>query len=168
MLRTRMMAALLALLALGGCDLDSEAELRAVLSHRVYLLDTVHFASKSTCTAGVFTLALSEFRKGYAGVTSISKGVELIEQGVAVHFIMPGHSPNAISEQVMTHDLPHGLGLVSAAVGPAENCMSEPVARGYFRVLMSEETDLVYLPADNSVLLLYRPEKLAFYLRGDV
>ncbi len=168
MLRTRILAVSLALLALASCDLDKEAELRSTLTQQLYVLETVHFASKSTCTAAVYTLALSEFRKGYAGATSVKTALELIAQGKAVHFIMPGQSPNAISEQVMTGDLPSGLGLMSAAVGPAENCMPEPVARGYFRVLMSPETDLVYLPQDNSILLLYRPEKLAFYLRGNV
>ncbi|MBU2980727.1 hypothetical protein KO498_02765 [Lentibacter algarum] len=168
MLRTPMMLSLLALLALTGCKLDSEEALRQRLIRQVYLLDTVHFASSSTCTAAVFTLALAEFRNKFAAAGTVKAALRMIEQGQPVHFYMPEVSPNEISERLMSHNLPSGLGLISAAVGPAQNCMPDQVSRGYFRVLMSPETQLVYLPKDNALLLVYVPEKLAFYLRSNV
>lgn len=68
----------------------------------------------------------------------------------------------------MSRDLSNGLGLISSGIGPARDCMDEKIMRGYYRVLMSPAAQMVYLPQENALLLLYPPEKLAFFLRGNV
>lgn len=164
----RALCAMMMLGMLAGCALDSEDELRRVLGSRLYLLDTVHFSSAGNCTAAVFTLALAEFRAPFPMAVSLEGALDKLEAGEAAHLHLEGLTPNEISEAVMSHDLPTGLGLISAGIGPAQDCMSDPVSRGYYRVLTSVETQMVYLPEENALLLLYPPEKLAFFLRGNI
>ncbi|RFP86126.1 hypothetical protein DZK27_15125 [Rhodobacteraceae bacterium 63075] len=153
---------------LAGCALDSEESLRRALGTRLYLLDTVHFASKGNCTAAVFTLAKGEFREPFPMVVSVKGALAKLRAGEAAYLHLEGRTPNEISEEIMSHDLPTGLGLISVGIGPAQDCMSDPVSRGYYMVLTSAQSQMVYLPEENALLLLYPPEKLAFFLRGNI
>lgn len=156
------------ILILSGCALDREADLRSVLAKRMYLAETEFFESKTNCTVGVFHLARVQWRKAYPRVSSLRGALDWIRAGDAVQFNMPGLSPNAISQQVISSDLPGGLGLLSTGVGPALDCMDARISRGYYRVLMSPDTITVYDAGQNALLLVYPPERLAFFLRGNV
>ena len=164
----RIIACLAALAVLAGCALDTQESLKKQLSARLYILEVMHFTSKSSCTAAVFTLALGAFRKPYPQARSIDSALERIRGQNQVQFQLDGLSPNEITEAIMSRDLPHGLGLISAGIGPARDCMDARIARGYHRVLLSPLSQMVYLPQDNALLILYPPEKLAFFLRGNV
>lgn len=164
----KVIACLGAIALLAGCELDTEESLKEQLSARLYILETMHFTSKSSCTAAVFTLALGEFRKPYPLVETLDRALQRIRAQNPVQFALEGLSPNEITEAIMSRDLPSGLGLISAGIGPARDCMDERISRGYHRVLLSPMSQMVYMPADNALLILYPPEKLAFFLRGNV
>ncbi|MCV2891588.1 hypothetical protein [Lentibacter sp. XHP0401] len=159
---------LLAALLTAGCELDREEDVKTLLSSRLYILTTMHFTSKSSCTAAVFTLALGEFRKGYYLAETLDTALERIRDQEPVQFALEGLNPNQITEAIMSRDLSNGLGLISSGIGPARDCMDAKISRGYYRVLLSEQTQMVYLPEENALLLLYPPERLAFFLRGNV
>lgn len=156
------------LMLLASCDLDTEETVKAQLASRLYLLDTMHFSSKGTCTAAVFTLALGEFRKPYFTADTLETAMERVRGQKDVLFALKGLTPHEVTEAIMSRDLSNGLGLISSGIGPARDCMDARISRGYYRVLMSEQTQMVYLPEENALLLLYPPEKLAFFLRGNV
>jgi hypothetical protein len=160
--------ALLALVFTASCDLDTEEAVKAQLSGRLYILETMHFTSKGSCTAAVFTLALGEFRKPYPLATSLETAMARVKAQQTVQFALAGLTPHQVSEAIMSRDLSNGLGLISSGIGPARDCMDEKIMRGYYRVLMSPAAQMVYLPQENALLLLYPPEKLAFFLRGNV
>jgi len=164
----KIIACLGAVVLLGGCELDTEESLKKKLSARLYILETMHFTSKSSCTAAVFTLALGEFRKPYPLAETIDRALERIRAQKHVQFALEGLTPNEITEAIMSRDLPNGLGLISAGIGPASDCMDQRISRGYHRVLLSPASQMVYMPEDNALLIVYPPEKLAFFLRGNV
>lgn len=159
---------LLWLLILTGCALDKEESLRKALTSRLYIQETVHFVSTRSCTAAVYSLAKAEFRAPYPSVVSYERALEKIGEGADFLFVIEGASPNEISEGIMSRDLPKGLGLISAGIGPANGCMDARISLGFYRVLMSPQSQLVYMPEKNALLLVYPPERLAFFLRGSV
>lgn len=154
--------------SLSGCALDKEAELRQQLAGWVYLAQTRYFSSRMNCTAAVFDLALPVIRATIPRARSIDSAVERLKQGQVIVFDMPETSPHAVSEQLMSRDLVTGLGLLSTGVGPVKDCMEEHIANGYFAVLMSPETLTLYDPAGDALLMVYPPENLAVFLRGNV
>lgn len=162
----RSVVALWALLS--GCALDKEAALRQKLSGWVYLSETRHFISKMTCTVAVFDLARPEISSKVPRARSIKTALVRVRNGQPVLFEMPDTSPNTLSEGLMSQDLGKGLGMLSTGVGPVKDCMEAEIADAYYAVLMSPETRTVYDPGGNALLLVYPPENLAFFLRGDV
>ncbi|MGH1414306.1 MAG: hypothetical protein ACRBB0_12505 [Pelagimonas sp.] len=153
---------------LAGCALDKEADLRRHLSGWIFVAQTRYFTSKMVCTVAVFDLARSEISSKVSRATSIDTALIRVHKGIPVLFDIPDISPNSISEQLMSRDLGKGLGMLSTGVGPAKDCMDDDVAAAYFAVLMSPETRTVYDPAGDALLMVYPPENLAFFLRGNV
>lgn len=163
--------ACLALLLSAGClPLDREEAVRQEVARLVFLAQTRDFRSTATCTAASFEVISDQLRRsgGAARVTTVQDALPRLQKGQAVAFDMPGVSPNAISEQLMSLSLPIGLGLVSAVVGPARGCMSEVFKADLAAILASPDTTLVYDPGHDAALLLYRPLPIAFFLRGNV
>lgn len=161
----------IALVVLTGClPLDREEDLRREVGRLVFLAQTRDFRSTSTCTAASFEVISDQFRTtgGAYHVSSVRDALPRLQKGEAVAFDIPGASPNAISEQLMSLSLPVGLGLVSAVVGPARGCMSEVFKSDVAAILASPDTTLVYDPGSDAALLLYRPLPVAFFLRGNV
>ncbi len=159
----------LALLA--GClPLDREEAVRREVGRFVFLAQTRDFRSTATCTAASFEVISDQLRTtgGPVRVSSVRDALPRLQKGQAVAFEIPGASPNAISEALMSLSLPTGLGLVSAVVGPARGCMSEVFRMDVAMVLASPDTVLVYDPGRDAALLLYRPLPIAFFLRGTV
>lgn len=159
------------LLLLGGCALDREEDLRDSLSDWLKLAQTRHFFSKPTCTVAIFDLASDQPRKGRGPIRGVTykQALFLIERGHSILFDMPGVSPNKISEQIMSRNLEMGLGVLSSGIGPVLRCMEdEGIQKGVYRILVSPEARLAYLTEGNALLLIYPPEMLAVFLRGNV
>jgi hypothetical protein len=164
---TRLAILLTVLLGPAGCALDREATLRAELSAWLFLSQTRYFASSHGCTAAVFDLVSPALKSAAPpAVTSLDAALARIGRGRPVRFSAAARSPNALSEALMTRDLHAGLGLLSAGVRPARACMADWVARGYQRVLRSPKAVTIYDAGGNALLLVYPPERLAFFLRG--
>ncbi len=164
----RFILGVLSIWVLSGCALDREYRLRAELSEWLRLGETQFFASRLSCTVGVFAYSGTRPGRGPPHAQRIGAALDRIRAGQAVRFDLPGQSPNAISEAVMSRDLGRGLGLLSSGVGPMRDCMTERIARGYYRVILSEQSQMAYDPGGNALIVLYPPEKLVFFLRGNV
>jgi hypothetical protein len=160
----------LALLVLGGCfALDREDEVRAQVGDWVFLAQTRRFVSKPTCTVAIFDVVSEAVRsRRVTTVSSLREGLRKVGQGRTVAFDLPGQSPNAISEGLMSLDLSEGLGLLSSFVGPSRSCMDDAYKADVYRALMSPETLTVYDPGSNALLLLHRPTQILFFMRGNV
>ncbi|GGB22294.1 hypothetical protein [Allosediminivita pacifica] len=164
----RLTLALASLAALASCAQEREAELRARLDGWVYLGRTLHFESRFRCTAAVFEVALPIYRSAPARARSISGAVKHLHLGRPVIFDLVGRSPDALSSELMSTELSSGLGLVSNALRAGEDCLEGEMAAGFFRVITSEDALLLYDPENGALVLLYPPEHLALYMRGDV
>lgn len=162
----RVLAVCLAVLA--ACDQTTEPALRDRLGGWFDLGATQYFNARSSCTAAVFDLA----RPGLpmlAVATDDASAVALVIRGEPFLFDLGGLSPDAISRRLMSADLSPGLGLLSAGIGPARDCMKDDRASaGYFAALMSKQTRTIYDPARDSLVLVHAPSRLVFYLRGTV
>ncbi|MCT4559679.1 MAG: hypothetical protein N4A61_16655 [Pelagimonas sp.] len=167
----RVISALMVCLSLTACQqLDEEEALRAQLKEWLFLAQTKHFNTKTTCTTAVFELASNAIRSsGPRVVTDLREAVTYLKKERAVLFDLPGMTPSEISEGVMSLDLPTGLGLVSSGVGPYLDCLEEgPIMNGFYAVLTSPETITIYDPAQNALLMIYPPESVALFMRGNV
>lgn len=158
------------LLLLAACfPLDKEEDLRAGLRGIVYLAQTRRFESKSTCTAAIFDLASDAVRTpAVRRVSNVREGIELAKQGRIVAFDVPGLTPNMVSEQMMSINLYEGMGLISSFIGPSMECMDDQFQVDVYYALMTEDSMAIYDPASNAMMLLHRPKKLLFYMRGNV
>ncbi len=163
------LVALTALLA--GCfRLDTEAGVRAQLRTWLFLAQTRHFTSRSTCTAAIFETISGELRGSgpLRRVADLDSGQRLLAKGHAVAFELPGLTPNMVSEALMSVNLSEGLGLISSFVGPSQACMTEAFQNDVYLALMSPDTVMIYDPSHNALVLLHRPSQIAFFLRGNV
>lgn len=161
---------LLALLLLAACfPLDKEEALREELRNFVWLAQTRRFESQSTCTAAIFDLASTGVRSARVRVVSdVRAGIELVKQGRAVAFDIPGKTPNMVSEEMMSINLYEGMGLVSSFIGPSLACMDDQFQVDAYYALMTEDTMAIYDPGMNALMLLHRPKQLLFFMRGNV
>jgi hypothetical protein len=160
----------LACLMLAGCfALDREEEVRAQVGDWVFLAQTRRFVSKPTCTVAIFDV-VSEAVRGtrVRTATSLREGLGKVARGQTVAFVMPGLSPYAISEGLMSLDLSEGLGLLSSFVGPSRACMDDVYKADVYQALMSPDTLTIYDPGSNALLLLHRPSQILFFMRGNV
>ena len=145
--------------------------MRAEISPWLKLQETQSFTSKSTCTVAVFGLEDSEIAtgNGLTQVFSTRQGIKAIGAGQTVLFGMPGMSPTLVSEALMTKNLPQGLGLLSSGVGPVLSCVKGDELKGaIYGTLVSPAARLIYIPAGNAIILIYPPENVAIFLRGNV
>ncbi|MDA7428525.1 hypothetical protein PGB28_08635 [Primorskyibacter aestuariivivens] len=162
------LAVLACTLVLGSCALDEESDLRNMLSGYLALGDTRYFASDSTCTAAVFTLRSPTASSRIARATSMDEALRLLGNGRAVLFDLPGQSPNAISEQVMSSNLARGLGLLSNAVGAASRCADDALGRHFYRILTTPEARMIFDPSGSAIILISPIDRAAVFLRGNV
>ena len=158
------------LLPLAGCfPMDKEEALREELQTLVYLAQTRRFTSKSTCTAAIFDLVSDRVRsKTVRTVSDVRSGLRLIKEGRVVAFDVTGANPNEVSEQLMSLSLEQGVGLLSSFVGPSLDCMDDQYQVDVYYALMAPESLAIYDPGANAIMLLYRPKRLLFFLRGNV
>ncbi|WP_146344736.1 hypothetical protein [Falsiphaeobacter marinintestinus] len=163
----RVALAIAAIATLAGCAMDSEAKVRTQLGAWVNLGETVYFESRMDCTAALFKTRSTTARASVSMVRTLPDGLRLISAGETVGFDLPAQSPNAISQQVMSADLPNGLGLVSSGIS-GKNCMSDTVQRAYLTALTSDNSIMIYAPSTNALAVLDVQQGQVFFARGDV
>ena len=74
---------------------------------------------------------------------------------------------SALSQAIMSTDLPLGLGMLSSVMGPRA-CMTDEVAQGVSRMLTAQGVITVYDPEQNIVILLDGITRHAVLMRGAV
>jgi hypothetical protein len=160
---------LLALLALTGCALDSEEEVRAQLKPWLFLSETMEFVSQDTCTVARFALSSGEVKStAPRAVSGIRDSLAPMQARKAVLFDLPGLSPNDVSEQLNSISLFRGLGVISSFIGPSRRCMSEEFALDAFAVLMAVDSVMIYDIDSNAMVLIDPAGTQAFYMRGNI
>ena len=143
----------LALTGLVGCAMDKEDEVRARVGDWVSLGETSYFKSTMDCTAGVFDVEGVRITSLISKARSVATGMTLLKNGEAVAFDVKGLSPNAVSEQIMSKDLPQGIGVLSSGVA-GKNCMSQTVREAYLRALLNPGSVLMFDPDGNVMAVL--------------
>jgi hypothetical protein len=157
----------LALTGLTGCAMDKEAEVRAHAGDWVSLGETSYFNSTMHCTAGVFKVEGVRITSLITKARSVATGMTLLKSDMAVAFDIKGQSPNTVSEQIMTKDLPQGIGVLSSGIA-GKNCMSKPVKDAYLRALLDRSSVLMFDPDGNVMAVLDRSNQKLYYARGTV
>ncbi|NRB17362.1 MAG: hypothetical protein HRU33_07240 [Rhodobacteraceae bacterium] len=157
----------LALTGLAGCAMDKEDAVRARVGTWVNLGDTRYFKSSMDCTAGVFDVEGSRITSLITKARSVATGMVMLKDGEAVAFDVKGLSPNAVSEQIMSKDLPQGIGVLSSGIA-GKNCMSKPVKAAYLRALLDPDSVLMFDPDGNVMAVLDRRNERLYYARGTV
>ncbi|PCJ09417.1 MAG: hypothetical protein COB16_04435 [Rhodobacteraceae bacterium] len=159
--------AVLALTGLAACAMDQEDEVRLRVGDWVKLGETTYFKSSMSCTAGVFEVEATRITSLISKVRSVGTGMLLLKHGEAVAFDVKGQSPNAVSEQIMTRDLPQGIGVLSSGIA-GKNCMSDTVKSAYLRALLDPNAVLMFDPDGNVMAVLDRRNAQLFFARGTV
>ncbi|MFZ7090122.1 hypothetical protein [Primorskyibacter sp. 2E233] len=163
----RSLGVLTALVGLTACQLDTEQEARKIVAPWIFLAETEQFTSEKDCTVARFAVVSAEVRRtrGPVIMNSVRAAIPLLQEGRTVAFDIPGLTPNQVSEQLMSINLFKGLGMLASFVGPGKRCMDDTFAVDAYTVLMSSDTMMIYDPVTYSMVLLYRPAKVAFFMR---
>ncbi|KIC21621.1 hypothetical protein [Leisingera sp. ANG-Vp] len=164
----RLLTCFLAALAiLSGCALDKEDALRAQLSAWVELGETYFFQSSSSCTAAVFHTAESpRITSMLDRARSIETGMKMLDAGKPVVFAVSGKSPNAVTEAIMSRNLPQGLGVLNSGLAGV-SCMSDLVKSIYYQAIRNPASKLVFVPDGHAMLVLDKQAMALIYVRGN-
>ncbi|WP_164727008.1 hypothetical protein [Shimia sediminis] len=163
----QMLAGALAAAGLAGCAMDSEAAVRDELGQWVAIGATLHFDSRLSCTAARFETLSPHLLVGVRVASDLRDALQDISAGHSVAFAFANQSPTAVSEMVMSADLPDGLGLLSAGVG-GKDCMDDAEQARYVAALNDTRVMMIYSPRTNAVTLLDPTRNEVFFVRGDV
>ena len=156
-----------AFLLLSGCALDEEAALRARLAAWVELGETYFFQSSMGCTAAVFHTGESPRITSLVDrARSLDTGMKMLDAGRPVVFAVAGKSPNALTEAIMSRDLPQGLGVLNSGLAGVA-CMSDLVKSIYYQAIRNPESKLVFVPETGAMLVLDRQAMALIYVRGN-
>lgn len=152
------------LVALAGCDEDTEATLRDRLDRWVSVGPTTYFEHRRDCTAAAFELRNRGFKASLARETNMADALRALARNHAVAFDIPGMTPTEASEHIASSSLPEALGLKGAAVS-ALNCMSEKLKADYVAALRTPSAVLIFDTTDNAVAVVDF-EGLMIYFSG--
>ena len=159
-------AAALAALTLSACS-DREDEVRTHVARLLYPGETLYFEQQLGCMVGVYAAHIGEVKSAVPIVGSVEEAFSRIGRGQAVAFDNPDFSPNMISEEIASKNLPAGVAVLAAGAG-ARSCMTVPVQQGYYNSLMRPEAVLILDLEDDALILLDRVTRLIYYVRGDL
>ncbi|WP_264210235.1 hypothetical protein [Leisingera thetidis] len=158
---------LTALAFLSACALDKEEALRAQLSAWVDLGETFFFQSSMSCTAAVFHTAESpRITSLVERARSLNTGMQMLEAGKPVAFAVSGKSPNAVTEDIMSRNLPQGLGVLNSGLAGV-SCMSDLVKSVYYQAIRNPASTLVFVPDSGAMLVLDKQAMALIYVRGN-
>lgn len=165
LLRLSMLGAML--FVLGACALDKPGSARAFADRWIHVDAQTYFTSRRGCTVAVYRLTSGGLRSGAARVFDLRQGLMRLRAGQAVAFGDVTGTPDALSQAIMSTDLPLGLGMLSSVMGPRA-CMTDEVAQGVSRMLTTQGVTTVYDPAQNIVILLDTATRHAVLMRGAI
>lgn len=156
-----------ALMILSACALDKEEALRSQLSAWVELGETYFFQSSSSCTAAVFHTAENpRLTSLLEHARSLNTGMQLLEAKQPVVFAISGKSPNAVTEDIMSRDLPQGLGVLNSGLAGV-SCMSDLVKSIYYQAIRNPTSQLLFVPDSNAMVVLDKQAMALIYVRGN-
>ncbi len=155
------------LLVLSACALDKEEALRSQLSAWVELGETFFFESSMSCTAAVFhTPESPRLTSQLARARSLNTGMQMLEAGTPVVFAISGKSPNAVTEDIMSRDLPQGLGVLNSGLAGV-SCMSDLVKSIYYQAIRNPTSNLLFVPDSGAMVVLDKQAMALIYVRGN-
>ncbi|MGR3759816.1 hypothetical protein ACUXV3_06725 [Roseobacteraceae bacterium NS-SX3] len=155
-----------ALMLLSGCALDKEEQLRAQLSAWAELGETFFFDSTSSCTAAVFHTKSPRISSLLPRARSLDTGLRMLGAGQPVLLSVGGRSPNALTEDIMSRDLPQGLGVLNSGLAGL-GCMTDVVKSIYYRAIMNPASKLALLPGEGAMMVLDPQAQALLYVRGN-
>ncbi|OED50291.1 hypothetical protein [Leisingera sp. S232] len=164
----RLLTCLLTALALlSACALDKEETLRTQLSAWVELGETFFFQSSMSCTAAVFhTVENPRITSLVGRARSLNTGMKMLDTGKPVMFAVSGKSPNAVTEEIMSRDLPQGLGVLNSGLAGV-GCMSDLVKSVYYQAIRNPASSLVFVPESGAMVVLDKQAMALIYVRGN-
>lgn len=154
-----------AALALTGCSLDQEEEVRGQIADWVKLGETYYFFSRVNCTAALFEVKASRITSMVKKVSTVEAGMRAITEMTPVAFEVAGLSPTEVTERIMTLDLPLGLGVLASGTG-GKDCMAVEMEEAYFNALHDPTSALIYHPEAKFMAIFDRRNMRLFFSRG--
>ncbi|OIQ26872.1 MAG: hypothetical protein BM562_16180 [Alphaproteobacteria bacterium MedPE-SWcel] len=150
---------------LSACSLDQETEIRSKLQSWVKLGETFYFYSRVNCTAALFDVKADRISSLIKKAGSIEAGMRAIVEQKVVAFQIAALSPTQVTEQIMTLDLPLGLGVLSSGTG-GKDCMAREMEVAYFNALLDPTSVLIYDPVAKSMAVFDLRNRRLFFSRG--
>lgn len=154
-----------AVLALGGCSLDQEEEVRLQIQDWVKLGDTRYFFSRVNCTAALFDVKATRITSMVKKAGDIEAGMRAITENKPVAFEVGGMSPTQVTEAIMTLDLPLGLGVLASGTG-GKDCMAVEMEEAYYNTLHDPTSVLIFHPEARFMAIFDRRNMRLFFSRG--
>lgn len=152
-------------LVLAACAQDSEDAMRAKIGAWLSLGETVHFESSMDCTAAVFK-ANGPLTRSVVQSSGVLAGIELLNSGQPVAFILSGQSPHVVSERITSASLPDGVAILSSGVTGAK-CLSDDLKQTYANTLVNPRARFIFDKDGRTLALFDADAHLLFVLRGD-
>ncbi|WP_417720966.1 hypothetical protein [Salipiger sp.] len=157
--------ALIAPMLLSACVIDREPALRAELSDTLMLRDTLYFRGRIGCSAALFSLYSRHPKPAVLRAGGIREALLLMRRGRVVA-IEAGLSPNDVSRAVISQDLGRGLGLLSAGIAGAMDCLEPGLELPLYHALIDPGVVTVYDPVARVLMLVEWSEKRVWVLRS--
>ena len=152
-------------LSLAACSLDQEDEVRSKVENWVKLGETFYFYSRVNCTAALFDVKATRISSMIRKVSTVADGMRAITEGESVAFQVAELSPTEVTEQIMTRDLPLGLGVLSSGTG-GKDCMADEMAEAYFNTLLDPTSVLIFDPEGKFMAVFDKRNRRLFFSRG--
>lgn len=152
-------------LTLVGCDLDRESDVRASVEDWVKIGETLYFVSRSSCTAALFDVKSTRISSVLKKVRSLEAALRAVKGVQPIAFEIAGSSPTQVTEDIMTADLPTGLGLLTAGTS-AKACMADEMGNAYYNALLDPTSIMIFDPELRSVAVFDNRNKRLFYSHG--
>ncbi|APX21498.1 MULTISPECIES: hypothetical protein [Salipiger] len=152
-------------LMLSACFYGTEGQLRGKLSDTLYLRDTLYFRDRLGCTAALFSIYTRHPRPRVMRAGDVAAALSLLDRGKPVAF-ETGLSPDGISRAVLEHETRSGLGIVSAGVSGATQCLEPALEEPLYRAMLDPQVVTVYDPQAKVLALIEWSEKRAWVLRS--
>lgn len=165
--QTSRVLGLTALLALGGCDHDSQEDVHSLVASWFDIGETLYFDSQITCTAAVFRARTGELKSKVPLMGSVDEIFARVTPLDLFALTVAETSANQLFLDIMNTDRPTGVAIQAVSVG-AKPCMSPEAETAFFEAFTVAPSLIVMSRSDGAFAVLDPVHRVVVFTSGDL